>query len=396
VRQDSLWARREFFDDDHESFRNTVRLFLDEHVTPFAASWDAAGITPREPWVAAGGLGLLGLMVPESLGGAGAQDDFAFRMVAQEEFARVGATSFGAGISVHADIVLPYFANLATPEQAARWVPQLCDGSLIGAIAMTEPGAGSDLRGIRTTARKDGADWVLSGSKTFITNGINSDIIIVFAADSESTTSRPTYSLFVVEKDAEGFERGRKLDKIGMKGQDTAELFFDDVRVPHANLLGEHGRGLAHLMSHLPLERLSIAAAGCAGARAALSWTIDYVAQRHVFGKPLAALQNTQFAVAEMVTELDVTQEYVNQSVRRLDRGVLTSVDAAKAKWWATEMHKRTVDRCLQLFGGYGYMTEYQIARAYADVRVTTIYGGTTEIMKHIIARDVFDTAPKP
>jgi long-chain-acyl-CoA dehydrogenase len=304
-----------------------------------------------------------------------------------EEFARVGANSFGAGVSTHSDVVLPYIFHLATPEQAGRWLPGLCDGTLIGAIAMTEPGAGSDLRGVRTSAKKNGDNWVLNGAKTFITNGVNSDLVLVVARTQDD--ARESFTLLVVERGMPGFERGRNLDKIGLKGQDTAEMFFEDVAIPEANVLGTVGRGYEYLMDHLPLERLSIAANACAGSRAALSWTIDYVETRHAFGRPLSALQNTQFALAEMVTELEVSQAYIDQAVLRLNRGELSAVDAAKAKWWATEMHKRVVDRCVQLFGGYGYMTEYPIAKAYADVRATTIYGGATEIMKHIIAKEI-------
>ena len=367
-----------------------MREFLARSVDGRTEAWDQAGIIPREPWLEAGRQGYLGINAPAEYGGGGALTDYAFRVAMIEEFARAGATSFAAGISCHADIVLPYVFDLATPEQAKRWVPGMCTGEIIGAIAMTEPGTGSDLQGIRTTARREGGNWVLNGAKTFISNGINSDLVVVVArTDSADAAGSRAFSLLVVERDAPGFSRGRNLDKIGLKAQDTAELAFDDVVVPEENLLGEVGQGLGYLMSHLPLERLGIAVAACAGARAALAWTVDHVLTRHAFGKPLAALQNTQFAIAEMVTELEVTQEYVDQAVHRLNRSELSAVDAAKAKWWATEMHKRTVDRCLQLFGGYGYMLEYPIARAYADTRVTTIYGGATEIMKQIVARDV-------
>ncbi|MET7425566.1 acyl-CoA dehydrogenase family protein [Dactylosporangium sp. NPDC005555] len=388
-----LWARRPFFTADHEAFRATVAEFLSRHVTEHVESWDEAGIIPREPWSEAGRQGLLGINAPEAYGGGGSLRDFGFRCAMMEEFAKVGATSLGSGFSAHADIVLPYFFDLATPEQAERWVPALCSGAAVGAIAMTEPGTGSDLQGIRTTARRDGDNWVLNGAKTFITNGIHSDLVVVVArTDPDPDARSRAFSLLVVERGTPGFERGRKLDKVGLRSQDTAELFFDDAIVPASNVLGEAGRGLHHLMSHLPLERLGIAVAACAGARAALGWTIDYVTSRRAFGEPVASFQNTRFAIAEMLTELEVSQAYVDDAVLRFNRGELNAVDAAKAKWWATEMHKRLVDRCVQLFGGYGYMREYPIARAYADTRVTTIYGGTTEIMKHIIARDVLET----
>ncbi|MFI5909332.1 acyl-CoA dehydrogenase family protein [Dactylosporangium sp. NPDC051541] len=387
-----LWARRPFFSADQEAFRGSVAEYISRHVTADVEAWDEAGIIPREPWLEAGRQGLLGINAPEQYNGGGCLRDFGFRCAMMEEFAKAGATSLSSGFSTHADIVLPYCFDLATPEQAERWVPALCSGERIGAIAMTEPGTGSDLQGIRTTARRDGDDWVLDGAKTFITNGILGDLVIVVArTDPDPAARSRAFSLLVVERGMPGFERGRKLDKVGLRSQDTAELFFDNVRVPAANVLGEVGRGLHYLMGHLPLERLGIAVAACAGARAALAWTIDYVTQRRAFGQPIADFQNTRFAIAEMLTELEVSQAYVDDAVLRFNRAELNAVDAAKAKWWATEMHKRLVDRCVQLFGGYGYMREYPIARAYADTRVTTIYGGTTEIMKHIIARDVLE-----
>ena len=261
-------------------------------------------------------------------------------------------------------------------------------GEWIGAIAMTEPGAGSDLQGVRTTAVRDGDTWVLNGAKTFITNGISADIVIVVARTNPDAGSRG-FSLLVVERDMPGFTRGRKLDKIGMHAQDTAELFFDDVRVPVSNLLGNEGRGFVHLMERLPRERMSIAISALASLRAALTWTVEYTTQRKAFGQPIAAFQNTGFELATAVTEVDVLEAYLDKAVLALNAGTLTAVDAAKAKLWATEVQRRVLDRCLQLFGGYGYMAEYPIARAYADARVQTIYGGTSEIMKTIIARDV-------
>jgi alkylation response protein AidB-like acyl-CoA dehydrogenase len=385
-----LWARRPFFDGDHEAFRAAVAEFLSRHVTAHVEAWDEAGIIPREPWLEAGRQGLLGINAPEAYGGGGALTDFGFRCAMMEEFAKIGAASLNSGFSCHADIVLPYFFDLAAPEQAKRWLPGLCSGEAIGAIAMTEPGTGSDLQGIRTTARRDGDTWILNGTKTFITNGIHSDLVIVVArTDPDPAARSRAFSLLVVERGTPGFARGRKLDKVGLRSQDTAELSFDNAVVPAANLLGEAGRGLHYLMSHLPLERLGIAVAACAGARAALAWTIDYVTQRQAFGEPIAAFQNTRFAIAEMLTELEVSQAYIDDAVLRFNRGELNAVDAAKAKWWATEMHKRLVDRCVQLFGGYGYMREYPIARAFADTRVTTIYGGTTEIMKEIVGRSL-------
>ncbi|GAB2642508.1 acyl-CoA dehydrogenase family protein [Nocardioides ginkgobilobae] len=383
-----LYRTRALFEPDHEAFRASVQGYLKRHVIDHIEEWDEQGIIPRAPWLAAGELGFVGLNAPEEYGGGGVTD-YRFRVAMIEELAKVNAASLAAGFSGQTDIVLPYVFDFATPEQAQRWLPKLVTGEHIGAIAMTEPGTGSDLQAIRTTARRDGDEWVINGAKTFITNGINCDLVVVVARTDESPeVGSKAFSLFVVEEGTPGFTRGRKLEKVGLKSQDTAELNFEDVRVPASNLLGDEGRGLHSLMSHLPLERLSIAVTACAGARAALSWTIDYVRERRAFGKAVAEFQNTQFAIAEMLTELEVTQAYVDDAVLRLNRGELDAVDAAKAKWWASEMHKRTVDRCVQLFGGYGYMLEYPIARAYADTRITTIFGGTTEIMKLIIARD--------
>ncbi|CAN5184805.1 MAG: acyl-CoA dehydrogenase family protein [Nocardioides sp.] len=384
-----LFQRRPYFTEEQESFRASVKEFLRREVEPHLEEWEEAEDVPRSVWQAAGAADQLGLLCPEEYGGSGI-GDYRFRSVMIEEFARVGATSLSGGFGVHADIVLPYFAHLATPEQAKRWLPALASGEYIGAIAMTEPGAGSDLRGIRSTAVRDADGWVLNGAKTFISNGMHADLVIVVArTDTSETAGSRAFSLFVVEDSMPGFSRGRRLKKIGLKAQDTAELVFENVRLSDDHLLGAEGEGLYALMANLPLERLSIAVAGVASARAALSWTIDYVTTREAFGQNLAGFQNTQFEIAEMVTELEVSQSFVDQAVLRFNAGELTAVDAAKAKWWATEMNKRVIDRCLQLFGGYGYMLEYPIARAYADARVTTIFGGTTEIMKTLIARDV-------
>jgi alkylation response protein AidB-like acyl-CoA dehydrogenase len=378
-----------FYGPDHEAFRSTVRQFVHRAVSPNIEAWDEQRLIGRDTWLAAGKQGLLGLAVPEQLGGGGT-GDYRFRCVLCEEIAAAGAASLNSSFSLQDDIAIPYLLRLGTGEQQRRWLPGMCAGELIGAIAMTEPSAGSDLQGITATARPDGSDWILNGAKTFITNGIQSDLVIVVArTGTRENAGPPPFGLFVVERGTAGFERGRKLRKVGLQAQDTAELNFTDVRVPAENVLGNPHHGFVHLMENLPLERLSIAVTSLAAAGSALSWTIDYVRERSAFGKPLAAQQGTQFAVAEMVTELDVTRAYVHEAVRAHIEGTLTAVDAAKAKWWATEMHKRVVDRCVQLFGGYGYMLEYPIARAYVDARVQTIYGGATEIMKVIIARDV-------
>ncbi|MGD0700691.1 MAG: acyl-CoA dehydrogenase family protein [Trebonia sp.] len=378
-----------FLDPEHDSFRSAVRQFVEREVAGRLDDWDEQRIIDRTAWLAAGKHGLLGIAVPEEFGGGG-NPDYRFRYVLGEELARVGAASLTSSFSLQDDIFIPYLLRLGTQEQRRRWLPRLCAGELIGAIAMTEPSAGSDLQGIRTTATPDGSDWMLNGAKTFITNGIHSDLVIVVArTGSKDEAGPPPFGLFVVERDAPGFERGRKLRKIGLQAQDTAELFFTNVRVPAANVLGDPRRGFVYLMENLPLERLSIAVTSVAAAQSALTWTADHVRTRYAFGKPLAAQQSIQFTIAEMVTEIDVTRCYVQEAVRAHNRGMLTAVDAAKAKWWATEVQKRTVDRCLQLFGGYGYMIEYPIARAYLDARIQTIYGGTTEIMKILIARDV-------
>jgi long-chain-acyl-CoA dehydrogenase len=305
-----------------------------------------------------------------------------------EELARAGATSVSSGFGLQDDIAMPYLIDLCTGEQAQRWLPSMATGECIGAIAMTEPGAGSDLQGIRTTAVRDGSEWVINGAKTFITNGILSDLVIVVARTDQSSAARGI-SLIVVERGAPGFSRGRKLDKLGLVAQDTAELFFDDVRVPAENLLGTEGGGFIHLMERLPRERMSIAVMAVAATRAALGWTVEYTKQRTAFGQPIAAFQNTQFELASCVTEFEVLEAYVDKAVLALNAGTLSAVDAAKAKLWGTEVQNRVIDRCLQLFGGYGYMNEYPIARAFADARVQRIYGGTSEIMKTIIGRDV-------
>ncbi|GAB3082432.1 acyl-CoA dehydrogenase family protein [Corynebacterium aquatimens] len=388
--QYDLYAPRDIFDEDHIEFRNLTRDFLDKHVEGHVLEWEQNKWVPEEVIREAGEQGIFSVLVDENYGGAGLTD-FRFRQIAQEEFSRYGADSLAGIISVHADIIIPYYEHLGTEEQKQKWVPGLATGELISAVAMTEPGAGSDLRGMKTTAVRDGDDWVLNGSKTFISNGMRCDLVIVAArTPDENHPQGGGITLFVVEDGMEGFSRGRKLEKIGSHAADTAELSFENVRVPDANRLGEVHKGLHSLMSHLPLERLSIAIGACAGARAALNWTIEYVTQRKAFGQPIAAFQNTQFEIAEMITKLEVSQAYVDAAVLKYNAGELTAVDAAKAKWWATDIQKDIVDRCLQLFGGYGYMMEYPIGRSYINSRVQTIYGGTNEIMKLIIGREVF------
>ncbi|HEY1674779.1 MAG TPA: acyl-CoA dehydrogenase family protein [Streptosporangiaceae bacterium] len=377
--------RRSVFDPEHEQFREVVREFLAREVAPHAQAWEAAGIVDREVYRAAGKHGVIGFNVPDEFGGGGVSD-FRFNAVVAEELAVAGPGT--PAFTLHNDIVAPYLVSLATPEQQQRWLPGFASGDLIGAIAMSEPGAGSDLAGVRTHAERDGSDWVLSGSKTFISSGINADLVIVVTR-TDPTAGHRGFSLLVVERDMPGFTRGRNLEKIGQKSQDTAELFFDQVRVPAANVLGQQGRGFYHLMHNLPAERLSIAVSAVAGARAILTETVAYAKNRTAFGQPIGAFQHNRFVLAELDTELDIARVYVDRCLEAVVAGELTAVEAAKAKWWTTELQKRVVDACVQLHGGYGYMLEYPVARAYLDARVQTIYGGTTEIMKEIIGRDL-------
>jgi len=339
-------------------------------------------------FLAAGSHGFLGFDIPEEFGGAGVRD-FRFNLVIGEEVQAAGSGGVGLGITLHNDICLPYFLAYCDDEQRKRWLPGIASGELITAIAMTEPGIGSDLASMSTTARRDGDEYVVNGAKTFITNGINADLVIT-AVKTDPSQRHKGMSLLVLERGMPGFERGRNLDKIGQHAQDTAELSFTDVRVPTANLLGpEEGQGFTQLVTNLPQERLSIAISGVAAARTALEQTLAYVKERKAFGQPIGSFQNSKFVLAELATEIDIAEHYVDDCVRALNAGELTAVDASKAKWWCTELQGRTVDRCLQLHGGYGYMNEYPIARAFTDARITRIYGGTTEIMKEVIGRSL-------
>jgi long-chain-acyl-CoA dehydrogenase len=380
-------VKRSLFDADHEAYRDTVRQFLAKEVEPHYEKWEEATLIDRAVWRSAGKTGLLGLGIPEEYGGSGV-DDYRFRYINCEEVARSATTCFGIGISLHDDVAIPYIQDLGTDEQKQRWLPGMAAGDLIGAVAMTEPGTGSNLQGIATTATVDGDHFVLNGSKIFITNGIHADVVIVVVRSGTAPGAK-SLSLIVVEEGTPGFTKGRKLKKVGLAAQDTAELVFQDARVPRENLLGVDGEGFKELMAHLPLERLSVAIQAMSGARAAFNWTTKYVFERTAFGKPVGSFQNSRFVLAEMATELDVADAYIDAAVLAYNRGDLTAVDAAKAKWWASELHKNVVDRCVQLHGGYGYMMEYPIARAYVDNRAQTIYGGTTEIMKEIIGRDI-------
>ncbi len=378
---------RRLFEAEHEAFRDSVRTFLAKEVTPHLTAWEADGIVPRELFITAGAAGFLGMAIPEEFGGGGVAD-FRFNAVLDEEIMRAGAAGAGLGLSLHNDICLPYFLDLATEEQRQRWLPGIASGELITAIAMSEPGMGSDLAGMATTAYRQADHYLVNGSKTFISNGINADLVIV-AVKTDPAQRHQGMSLLVVERGMTGFERGRKLVKLGQHAQDTAELFFREVRVPVDNVLGAPGRGFIHLVDRLPQERLSMAVAAVAAARAALDLTLAYVKDRKAFGQPIGSFQNTRFRLAEMATEIDIAQTFTDRCIEALNEGELTVVDAAKAKWWCTELQGRVVDGCVQLHGGYGYMAEYPIARAFADARVTRIYGGTTEIMKEVIGRSL-------
>jgi alkylation response protein AidB-like acyl-CoA dehydrogenase len=375
------------FSEEHELFRDSFRSFVEREMVPHHAEWEAAGLVDREVFRSAGKSGFLGIDVPEELGGGGTRD-FRYNVIISEEVQRAWLGGAGLGLTLHNDICLPYFLHQTNPAQQARWLPGICAGELITAVAMTEPGTGSDLASIATTAVRDGDHYVVNGSKTFITNGINADLVIT-AVKTDPAARHSGVSLLVIERGMPGFERGRNLDKIGLHSQDTAELFFDDVRVPADNLLGEEGRGFRYLMANLAQERLSIAIAGVAAARAALDATVAYANERRAFGQPLIGFQNTKFTLAELATEVRVAEAFSDQCVLALNAGALTAEEAAMAKWWCTELQGRAVDAGVQLHGGYGFMTEYPIGRAYADARITRIYGGTTEIMKEIIGRSL-------
>jgi alkylation response protein AidB-like acyl-CoA dehydrogenase len=378
--------RRDFYTEDHELYRDSIRSYVENRVVPSYAEWSHAGIVPREVFTQLGELGALGFGVPEEFGGSGV-DDFRFNLILAEEAARahVAPALLGPGLVV--DIVIPYLVSMGTEEQKARWLPGIAAGETIAAIAMTEPGTGSDLAGISTTAVRDGEDWIVNGAKTFITNGINADLVVV--AVRTGPDRHKGLSLLVVERGMKGFERGRKLDKMGLHAQDTAELSFTDVRVPGANLLGAEGEGFFGLSRNLAQERISCAAAAVAGAAVALDLTVNYVRERKAFGSPIGSLQNTRFVLAQMSTEIDIAQAYVDRCVLALNEGDLSPVDAAKAKWWTTEMYGRAVDSGVQLHGGYGYMSEYPISQLYLDARVQRIYAGSTEIMKDLIGRSM-------
>ncbi len=379
--------KRRLFNEEHELFRQSFRRFVEKEIVPHNEQWEKDGIVSREMWKRAGQNGFLGMQVPEEFGGGDVQD-FAYSSIMQEETVRANATSAGLGLSLHNDIVLPYILHYGNAEQKQRWLPGICAGESILAIAMTEPNTGSDLAAVRATALRQGDHYLLNGTKTFITNGILSDLIVV-VAKTDPAQGRNGISLLMVERDMPGFTRGRKLDKIGLGAQDTAELFFEDVKVPVGNLLGEEGKGFKYLMSMLPKERLSVAVIAVAGCETALALTVQYCQDRTAFGQPIGKFQNSRFKLAEMATEVEIARVFVDRCIEELNAGELTAETAAMAKWWTTDLQSEVTDQCLQLHGGYGIITEYPIARLYLDARAPRIYAGTNEIMKEIIGRSM-------
>jgi alkylation response protein AidB-like acyl-CoA dehydrogenase len=378
--------RRTIFGDEHRWFRESVAAFVQRELWPRRDEIRRSRAIPRELWLSAGAHGFLGLLVPEAYGGTGS-GDFRFNAILQEELVRAGL-AFGSAFQVHADVVAPYLVDLTTDEQKERWLPRFCAGELITAIGMTEPEAGSDLAGLKTTATRDGDGWVINGSKTFITNGTSADLVVISARTSAGRSGKGI-TLFALESAAPGFHRGRKLEKIGQHEADTAELFFDDVRVPAGSVLGEVDHGFPYMMERLPQERLSVACANVAHAATALELTIAYAKERHAFQRPIGSFQHTRFVLADLTTSIDVARTYVDQCVAAHVAGELSAVDAAKAKWWSAEVQNRALDACVQLFGGYGYMAEYDVARAWVDARVTKIWAGTNEIMLEVIGRSL-------
>ena len=373
---------RTLFDSDHEIFRDSVRRFVEEEISPYHAEWEKQGQISREAWLKAGTLGLLCASMPEEYGGGGVNRTFS--IIVMEELARAGAS--GPGFGLHSEIVAPYINRYGSDEQKQHFLPKMAKGELIGAIAMTEPGAGSDLQGIRTAAVRDGNELVINGSKTFITNGAMADVVIVVCKTDPDAGSKGI-SLVLVEAGTEGFRKGRNLEKIGLKAQDTSELFFDDVRVPMTNILGEEGKGFVYLMQELAWERLQVSVSAVANMEAALEWTIDFAKEREAFGKPIIELQNTQFKLAEVKTEVTVARTFVDKLIDLMLEDKLDAETAAMGKLWTSDLQGKVIDECLQLHGGYGYMWEFPIARAWADARVQRIYAGTNEIMKVIIGR---------
>ena len=378
--------RRSIFDSDHEAFRASCAAFLDASVAPQLESFIEDKGLPREYWLAAGKQGLLGLEIPEELGGAGAED-FRFNAVWAEELSKVSA-ALGSCTGIHCDIVMPYLVDLGTDEQKQRWLPGAATGEILTAIAMTEPAGGSDLAALKTTAVRDGDDWVINGSKTFITNGYSADLIVTAVRTSPDKGAKGI-TLFGIEATDEGFSRGRKLDKVGQTESDTAELFFQDVRVGQDRVIGEIDRGFIYMMERLPQERLTCAVSNVAHAKQILTETIQYAHERQAFGQSIGAFQHNKFLLAELVTAIEVAEAYVDQGVLAHTTGEFTAIDAAKAKWWSSQVQNDVLDHCVQVHGGYGFMNEYRVGRAWRDARVSKIWAGSNEIMKELIGRDL-------
>jgi acyl-CoA dehydrogenase len=378
---------RDLFDEDHDAFRRLIRDFIAAEVVPHFREWESAGQVPRDLYRRLGDIGVMGISLPEKFGGAG-RSDYRYNAIIQEEAAAAHVTL--GTLRTHLDIVVPYFLHYADDDQRRRWFGGLASGELYSAIAMTEPGTGSDLAGVRTAAVRDGDHYMINGAKTFITGGLLAELVVVLARTSSADPNRRKgLTLIVVEDGTPGFTKGRKLDKLGLKAQDTVELAFSDVRVPAANRLGQEGDAFAYLGRNLAQERLAIAVGSVAQARAALQLTVEYVSGRTVFGQPVSQFQNTKFELAAIAAELEAAQALADRALMAQVSGELSPVDAAKTKLFCTEFQGRVMDRCLQLFGGYGYINEYQIARLYADARVTRIYGGTSEVMKTIIGKSL-------
>jgi acyl-CoA dehydrogenase len=377
---------RTVYEQEHEMFRDSIRKFLEDEVVPYHEQWEEDGQVDRAVWLKAGELGMISPTVPEEFGGVGV--DFRYNAIVNEETARLGVSGFGLGLGLHSDIAVPYIIHYGSETQKKKYLPKLVSGEMIAAIAMTEPGTGSDLQGVKTTAVKDGDDYILNGSKTFITNGQLADLTIVVAKTDPSQGAKGT-SLILVETGTPGFSKGKNLKKVGLKAQDTSELFFENVRVPQANILGEENKGFIYLMQDLPQERLSVSIGGIAAAESILEQTIAYTKERKAFGKPIATLQNTQFKLAELSTELTAARVFLDRCLELHIEGKLDAITASKAKLLCTDLQCKVMDECLQLHGGYGYMWEYPVARAWADARVQKIYAGTNEIMKLIIGRSL-------
>ncbi|WP_336081142.1 acyl-CoA dehydrogenase family protein [Nocardia sp. SSK8] len=378
--------KRTIYTEDHEAFRASVAEFVKRSVEPHAEKFIEQRSIDRETWLAAGELGYLGLGIPEEFGGSDA-GDWRFAAVLGEELAKAGA-ALSSSFGIHYDVCAPYLVELTTDEQKRRWLPKFCTGEIVTAIGMTEPSGGSDLAALKTTAVRDGEDWIINGSKTFITNGFNADLVIVAARTSPEKKAKGI-TLFAVENGMDGFTRGRKLDKVGQPESDTAELFFDNVRVPDANRIGEVDRGFIAMMERLPQERIGAAVSNIAHAAAVLDETLQYAKERKAFGQQIGSFQYNKFLFAEIVTKVEVTQAFVDQCIAAHATGELSAVDAAKAKWWSAQVQNEVLDACVQLHGGYGYMREYKVARAWMDARVTKIWAGSNEIMKELIGRDL-------